>query len=93
LHIPINLQILTRTENRRKHTKIIHGSDQTHRSGIPTSTSVHPVPPPQATLGLHSGAQESGEKRSVHHGPHRRRPEVQEDRRQVLLCWPDIHTD
>ena len=94
LHIPINLQILTRTENRRKHTKIIHvEAGEPHRAGLHATTPVRPVPPTQATLGLHSGASESRQKCRVHHGPHRRRPEVQEDRRQVLICWPDLHSD
>lgn len=68
-------------------------AEATHRSGIPATTSVCGVSSPQAAMGLHSGAPQSGEKRSVRHGPHRRRLEVQEDRRQVLLCWPDLHAD
>ena len=44
LHIPQNMQILTRTENRRKHNRLTHGEKGKDRPRISTAIAVCGVP-------------------------------------------------
>jgi hypothetical protein len=92
LHVPYNLQILTRTENRRKHNKLIHGETSGQGEvGLPTKIPVPGFPPAQGTLGLHSGSSPGRKNSSVRDGSDRSRTSLQKGRRALRLHEPDIH--
>jgi hypothetical protein len=90
LHIPLNMQIITRRQNRTKHNGLSNGDDATAASGIRSSPGICGVSPTQGALGLHSGSSKGREDRSVHHGPRRRRVEVEEAGRTLYLPLSDL---
>lgn len=89
LHIPVNLRIITATENRRKHNRLIDAGEA-DRPGIPTALTICGIPPAQGEMGLHRGTPAGGQERGVRDGSDRPRATVRQARGKVLVCVPDL---